>query len=76
MLKPALVALVAASFLTLGACTQETRIEDDSASESIENAGDELEDAAEDAGNAIEEAGEDAAESVEDATDGNPNTNP
>jgi preprotein translocase subunit Sec63 len=76
MLKPALIALAAVSFVTLGACTQETRVEDDSAAESIENAGDELEDAAQDAGNTIEEAGEDAAESVEDATDGNPNTNP
>ncbi len=77
MLKPALAALAVASFVTLGACTQETRIEQDpTAAESIENAGEELEDAAQDAGNSIEEAGEDAAESVEDATDGNPNTNP
>ena len=77
MLKPVLAALAAASFLTLGACTQETRIEDDSSAEqAIENAGDELEDAARDAGNSIEEAGEDAAESVEYATDGNPNTTP
>jgi hypothetical protein len=77
MLKPLLAALAAASFLTLGACTQETRIEDEpNAEQAIENAGEEVEDAAQDAGNAIEEAGEDAAESVEDATDGNPNTTP
>lgn len=77
MLKPALAAIAAVSFLTLGACTQETTVErEPTASESLENAGEELEDAAQDAGNSIEEAGEDAAESVEDATDRNPTTNP
>lgn len=77
MLKPVLAALAAASIVALGACTQETRVEEEpTVGESLDNAGDQIEDAANDAGNQIEEAGEDAAESVEDATDGNPNTNP
>lgn len=77
MLKPALVALAAMSFVTLGACTQEVVVEDDpTAAESLERAGENLEEAAQDAGNSVEQAGEEAAESVEDATDGNPNTNP
>lgn len=77
MLKTLVAAVAAASFLTLGACTQETQIEDESNAErSIENAGDEIEQAADNAGDEIEQAGDRAEESVEDATDGNPNTNP
>jgi hypothetical protein len=77
MLKPLLGALAIASFATLGACTQETRVEDEpSAEQAIENAGDEIEQAADEAGDNIEAAGNDAEEAVEDATDGNPNTNP
>jgi len=75
MLKSVLAAAAAMSFLTLGACTQETRIEDDSSAEqALEDAGNDLERAADDAGDAIEEAGEDTGEAVEDATDGNPRT--
>jgi len=76
MLKPLLAAAAVASFLALGACTQETRVEDQSPSESLEQAGENLEDAAQNAGNELEQAGENAADSVNDATDGNPNTNP
>jgi hypothetical protein len=77
MLKPMLAALAAASFLALGACTQETRVEEEpSAEQAIENAGNEIEQAGENAANDIEQAGENAEQSVEDATDGNPNTTP
>lgn len=77
MMKPLLAAIAAASFLTLGACTQETRVEDESAAEqSAENAGNELEQAAENAGDELEQAGDNAADAVNDATDGNENTNP
>jgi hypothetical protein len=77
MLKPMLAALAAASFLALGACTQETRVEEEpSAEQAIENAGNEIEQAGENAANEIEQAGENAEQSVEDATDGNPNTTP
>jgi hypothetical protein len=77
MLKPVLAALAAASFLTLGACTQETRVEEEpSAEQALENAGNEIEQAGENAANNIEEAGENAADSVDDATDGNPSTTP
>lgn len=75
MLKSVLAAVAVASFLTLGACTQETRIEDESnAEQALEEAGQDLENAAEDAGNNLEEAGEDTQEAVEDATDGSPRT--
>lgn len=77
MMKPLLAAIAAASFLTLGACTQETRVEEQSdAEQAIENAGNEIEQAGENAASEIEQAGENAADSVDDATDGNPNTNP
>jgi hypothetical protein len=77
MIKPLLAAFAAASLLTLGACTQETRVEEESdAEQAIENAGNEIEEAAENAGDEIEQAGENAEEAVEDATDGNENTNP
>lgn len=80
MLKPMLAALAAASFLTLGACTQETRVEDESAGANLEqateNAGAEIEQAGEQAGENIEQAGENAEQSIDNATDGNPNTNP
>ncbi|MBC7769246.1 MAG: hypothetical protein H7124_10710 [Phycisphaerales bacterium] len=77
MLKTLVAAVAAASFLTLGACTQETRVEDESSAErSLEEAGDDLERAADSAGDELEEAGEQVEESAEDATDGNPNTNP
>jgi hypothetical protein len=77
MIKPLLAAIAAASFLTLGACTQETRVEEESdAEQAAENVGDELEQAAENAGNELEQAGENAEDSVNDATDGNSTTNP
>jgi hypothetical protein len=76
MLKSLLAAAAVATFLALGACTQETRVEDQSAEQAIEDAGNDLERAAENAGDEIEQAGENAADSVNDATDGNPNTNP
>lgn len=77
MMKPLLAAIAAASFLTLGACTQETRVEEDtSAEQALENAGNEIEQAGENAANEIEQAGENAEDAVNDATDGNPNTNP
>jgi outer membrane murein-binding lipoprotein Lpp len=77
MLKPVLAALAVASFVTLGACTQETRIEEESdAEQALENAGAEIEQAGENAASEIEQAGDNAADSVNDATDGNPNTNP
>ena len=78
MLKPMLAALAAASFLTLGACTQETRVEDQTPAtteQALENAGDNIEQAGQDAANNIEQAGDHAADSINDATDGNPNTN-
>lgn len=77
MLKPLLVALAAAGVVGLGACTQETRVEDDSSAErAIENASNDLERAGEEAAHDIEHAGDEAADAVNDATDGNPNTNP
>ncbi len=82
MMKPLLAAIAAASFLTLGACTQEARVVEDenSAEQSAENLGNELEQAAENAGNEIEQAADNAGNELEqagnDATDGNPNTNP
>lgn len=76
MIKPLLAASAAASILALGACAQETRVEDDSAERQIETAGAELEQAADEAGDRLERAGERVEESVQDATDGNPNTNP
>lgn len=77
MLKPMVAALAAASFLALGACTQETRVEEDTSAErAIEDAGNDLERAADNAGDELEEAGNQVEESAEDATDGNPNTNP
>ena len=77
MMKPLLAAIAAASFLTLGACTQDARVETESdAEQAAENAGDELEQAAENAGNEVEQAGENAEDAVNDATDGNENTNP
>jgi hypothetical protein len=77
MMKPLLAAIATASFLTLGACTQETRVEEESdAEQAIENAGNELEQAADNAGNEIEQAGENAEDAVNDATDGNENTSP
>jgi F0F1-type ATP synthase membrane subunit b/b' len=77
MLKPVLAALAAASFLTLGACTQETRVEGDpSAEQAIENAGDSIEQAGDNAANEIEQAGENAEQSIENATDNNPSTTP
>ena len=77
MLKTMATALAAASFLALGACTQETRVEEDTSAErAIEEAGDELEQAADAAGDELEEAGQQVEEAAEDATDGNPNTNP
>ena len=77
MMKPLLAAIAAASFVALGACTQETRVEDDTPVErSAENAGAELERAAERAGNELEQAGENVENAAERATDGNPNTNP
>jgi hypothetical protein len=77
MMKPLLAAIATASILTLGACTQETRVEDETnAEEAIENAGNEIEQAGENAATEIEQAGDNAADSVDDATDGNPNTTP
>lgn len=77
MMKPLLAAAAAASFLALGACTQETRVEEEpSVEQAAENAGNELERAAENAGNELEQAGENAENAADRATDGNPNTNP
>ncbi|QGZ96774.1 hypothetical protein [Terricaulis silvestris] len=77
MLKPVLAALVAASFLTLGACTQETRVEDEpTAEQAIENAGDSIEQAGDNAADSIEQAGENAEQSIENATDNNTATTP
>lgn len=77
MLKPVLAALAAASFLTLGACTQETRVEGDpSAEQAIENAGDSIEQAGDNAANEIEQAGENAEQSIDNATDNNTATTP
>ena len=77
MMKPLLAAIATAGFLTLGACTQETRVEDQSdAEQALDNAGNEIEQAGDNAANEIEQAGENAADFVDDATDGNPNTNP
>jgi hypothetical protein len=77
MLKPVLAALVAASFLALGACTQETRVEDEpTAEQAIENAGDSIEQAGDNAADSIEQAGENAEQSIENATDENPSTTP
>lgn len=77
MMKPLLAAIAAASFLTLGACTQESRVDTESdAEQAAENAGDQLEQAADNAGNELEQAGDNAEDAVNDATDGNPNTNP
>ncbi len=77
MLKPLVAAVAAAGFLALGACTQETRIEEDSSLErSLEEAGDNIERAADNVGDELEEAGNEVEEAAEDATDGNPNTNP
>ena len=77
MLKPVLAALAIASFVTLGACTQETRVEEESdAEQALENAGAEIEQAGENAANEIDQAGENAEDAVNDATDGNENTNP
>jgi outer membrane lipoprotein-sorting protein len=78
MMKPLLAAIAAASFLTLGACTQDARVAEDEseAEQSAENLGNELEQAAENAGNELEQAGENAENAAERATDGNENTNP
>lgn len=76
MLKSVLAASAAAGFLALGACTQETRVEDPSAEQAIENAGDEIEQAGENAANEIDQAGENAEQSIENATDDNPSTTP
>jgi hypothetical protein len=77
MLKPVLAALVAASFLTLGACTQETRVEGEPTTEqAIENAGDSIEQAGDNAADSIEQAGENAEQSIENATDNNTATTP
>lgn len=77
MRKPLSAAIAAVSLLAFGACTQETRVEDESdAEQAMENAGQEIEQAAENAGDEIEQAGDNAADAVDDATDGNPNTNP
>lgn len=77
MLKPMLAALAAASFLTLGACTQETHVQEQpTAEQAIENAGAEIEQAGENAANEIEQAGENAQQSIENTTDGNASTNP
>ena len=77
MIKPLLAAIATASLLTLGACTQETRVEDETpAEQAAENAGENLEQSAERAGDELERAGDNAADAVDDATDGNENTNP
>lgn len=77
MLKPVLAALAVASFVTLGACTQETRVEEESdAEQALENTGAEIEQAGENAANEIEQAGDNAETAASDATDGNENTNP
>lgn len=77
MLKPMLAVLATASFLALGACTQETRVEEEpTVEQSAEELGNDIEQAAENAGDEIEQAGENAEDAVNDATDGNPNTNP
>jgi hypothetical protein len=77
MMKPLLAAIATVSLLTLGACTQETRVEEESeAEQALENAGDEIEQAGDNAANEIEQAGDNAEDAVNDATDGNENTNP
>ncbi|HJS80788.1 MAG TPA: hypothetical protein VJ748_09210 [Vitreimonas sp.] len=77
MIKPLLAAIATASFLTLGACTQEARVEEETSTEqAAENLGNELEEAAENAGNELEQAGENAEAAVNDATDGEQNSNP
>jgi len=77
MMKPLLAAIAAASFLTLGACTQDARVAEESeAEQAAENAGNELEEAAENIGNELEQAGERVENAAEDATDNNENTNP
>jgi hypothetical protein len=77
MMKPLLAAIAAVSFLSLGACTQETHVQDETpAQQSADNAGDNLEQAADNAGAQVEQAGDNAQDAVNDATDGNPNTNP
>jgi hypothetical protein len=77
MLKPVLVAFAVASFAALGACTQETRVEDEpNAEQAIENAGQEIEQAGENAAADIEQAGENAEQSIENAADGDATTNP
>lgn len=77
MLKPVLAALAVASFVTLGACTQETRVEEESdAEQALENAGAEIDQAGENAANEIEQAGENAEDAVNDAADGNESTTP
>jgi len=77
MIRPLLAAFAAASFLTLGACTQETRVEEETdAEQAAENAGNELEQAAENAGDELEQAGENAENAAERATDGDATTNP
>jgi hypothetical protein len=78
MLKPILAALAAASFVALGACSQEARVaeEEPTLEQSAENFGNDLERSAENAGNELEQAGDNAADAVNDATDGDPNTNP
>ncbi len=84
MMKPLLAAIAAASFVALGACTQETRVEEEPTTEQamedvgneLEQAGNELEQAAENAGNELEQAGQNAENAAERATDGDPATNP
>jgi hypothetical protein len=77
MLKPTLVAVAAASLFALGACTQETRVEEEpTAEQAIENAGAEIEQAGENAAADIEQAGENAEQSIDNATDNNPSTTP
>lgn len=88
MMKPLLAAIAAASFVALGACTQETRVEDQTPAEqsasnagenleqAADNAGNSLENAADNAGDRLEQAGDNAGDAANDATDGNPNTNP
>ena len=78
MIKPLLAAIAAASFLTLGACTQDARVaeEESETEQAAENLGNEVEQAAENAGNELEQAGDNAGNSAERATDGNESTNP
>jgi hypothetical protein len=73
-----LAGLAVASFLALGACTQEARVseEEPTVEQSAENLGNNVEQATENAGNELEQAGDNAEDAVNDATDGNPNTNP